>query len=389
MTLQIARHLLAARLGRARVATVALAALPLAAAAVLTACGSSAPRSSEGSAAAGSNSPGAAAPAEAINLAVLREQAITLLEQSTLANSPEQRGNAIEALEPLPSRLGTVVRRGLADESAGVRAIAAAVAGRARITAVTPQIRELLNDASPFVRINALYALAVMDNRSNPAPLALWLRDPAPLVRAQAAFVIGELGNPSALPLVKEAAADPLVMSDPVSARWARLQLAEAMIKLGEYGAIHEIRAALYPASPDELAATVLAVQIIGRVRDGESIGQIIQLIRYDVPGEGRMPAEVRMAAAATAARLGRPAGTSVALEYLNAKEAPLRAQASFTLGEIGLRQNLQRLAPMLQDPDPLVQVHAAAAIVKITDGPGPTPGSIRASGSGTAAGMR
>lgn len=60
--------------------------------------------------------------------------------------------------------------------------------------------------------------------------------------------------------------------------RLLQLQLAEAMVKLGEDDQIATIRAALYPSRPEDLEATALAVQIIGQVKDRGSIDELIYL---------------------------------------------------------------------------------------------------------------
>ena len=59
-------------------------------------------------------------------------------------------------------------------------------------------------------------------------------------------------------------------------------------------------------------------------------------------------------------------APSSVPLEYTESQMPTQRAQAALTLGAIGRPSSLPILGHLLNDDDPLVQVSAAAAIVRI-----------------------
>jgi HEAT repeat protein len=309
----------------------------------------------------------------------LRERAFEELLKAATGPLPEQRANAVEALISAPTRLAPVAARALADTNLGVRAVAAGAVGKARLTGIAPMVRPLLDDPSPMVKTSAIFALYKCGQPVDIGPLGTLLRDPNPRVRAQAAYVLGEMGDPSALPMLRDAARDPMTMTDPAKVRLLRLQLAEAIVKLGDKNAIHEIRAALYPARPEELEATALAVQIIGQVKDEEAAYQLIRLATAGTPqadprlSAGQpMPAEIRMAAAAVLATIGRPRGEGsfVADDYWQDTSPALRAQAAIVYGETRQRANLPKLAKLLDDPEPAVRVSAAAAIVKTTDRP-------------------
>lgn len=307
-------------------------------------------------------------PKTALEITDLRERAVALLLKETSSAAPEARANSVEALGRTPGRLKKVLARMLGDENLGVRAVAAMVVGRAKMQDQASLVRPLLSDASPFVRMSAIYALVRCGEPVDPTPMAGFLMNDSPRVRAQAAFLLGEIGDATALPMVKDASRDAMTRASPPEVRLMQLQMAEARVKLGEEPAIHEIRAALYPARPEALEATALAAQIIGQVNDRAGIDQLIYLTAKWDPKKQPMPGEVRLAAAGSLARLGITRGTFLANEYSKDKSASLRAQAAHVYGMTGQEANLSVLETMMGDPSELVRVSAAAAVLRLTD---------------------
>src|SRR5690606_36047731 len=131
------------------------------------------------------------------------------------------------------------------------------------------QARPLLRDHSPWVRLSAAYAMSANGDHSGTGEIArALLESDDPRLRAQAALVLGELGNTSALPLLLEALSKPMSMAPTGQVRLMTLKMSEAMVKLGEQDQIQPIRAALYPARVEDLEATALAARILGEVGD-------------------------------------------------------------------------------------------------------------------------
>lgn len=304
----------------------------------------------------------------AIELSQARERAISELETLAQHANPAIRANALEGLLEAPGRSTDWLRRGLADENPGVRAVALAGVGKTGRAALAPECVFLLRDRSPFVRLNAAYALAANgDPQGTPIIARSLLESDNPRLRAQAAFVLGELGNPSALPLLREAAAEPMPMAPEGQVRLMTLQMSEAMVKLGEREQVQPIRAALYPARAQDLEATALAARILGEVGDQGSQNQLALLTaRLDDRGN-MLPAEVRLSAVYALAQLGKTQGDVFALAYLDDPRPEVRGLAALTLGRIGKTQHLDQLEPLMRDPDPGVRVHAAAAVVRLT----------------------
>jgi len=342
-------------------------------------CASSSP---EGGSASGKSASGSGKPTEKLTIEEarkryadpetrirLREQAIDGLIVLAASGEPQVRANAVEALMAAPDRAEPAVGRALHDENLGVRTVAAMTAGKLRLTGQEAALRPLLEDPSPFVRAAAIYALRRCGEDVDPTPLAgMLLRDPSLRVRANAAVVLGELGDPSAMGLLRQAAKDPLVKADQAEARLLRLQIAEAMVKLGDEDQVGPIRAALYPSQPSELEATALAVQIIGQVGDRAAINQLIYLAERKNEKDQTMPAEIRLCVAAALAKMGKPQGSFVAEEFRTSQNPVLRAQAAFVYGQTGQVENLARLEVMMTDPEVTVRVCAAGAVLVATD---------------------
>lgn len=303
---------------------------------------------------------------------MLRERALGSLEEYSRGEDAQSRANAIEALQKAPGRAERAVERGLRDENMGVRFVAAMTASRLRLASQAENLTILLDDPEPMVRAAAICALRRCGQRADPTLLASMLASKDLRVRSQAAFLLGEIGDASAIPMLRDMSGLHPDIGLPSEQRLFRLQVAEALVKLGWKDAIHPIRAALYPSSPEEVEASILAAQILGELRDRASVPELINRIEDRVSGGSSqylMPPEMRLAATISLAKMGYRDGRYVALEHLSASNPPLRSQAVVALGETGVAEDLQLLdAVLTDDPAPMVRVAAASAIISLTD---------------------
>jgi HEAT repeat protein len=306
----------------------------------------------------------------------LRERAIELLTAAAGSTRPEIRANAIEALADAPRRLEPLLPRLLSDPSPAVRAVAAMAVGKAKLARFQPQLRVLVNASDPnplardIVRSSAIFALMRTGVDANPGVLADMLQSGEPRLRAHVAYLLGELGNPSAASLIRDASREPAPLASPPSIGLMQLQMNEALFKLGDTKAMDAVRSALYPASVEDLERTVLAAQIIGQVRAQAGRPDLNNLLARSLdPQRGAMPAEVRIAAAGGMVRLGEVRAVDVVLDYLGDPEPAVRSQAVSVVGETRQAEWLWYVQPMLDDRDPLVVVAAARAVLRLTDG--------------------
>jgi HEAT repeat protein len=291
---------------------------------------------------------------------------------------PEEKVNAIEGLTSAPARLAPIVVQTVADPNMGVRAVSAMAIGKAQVHAAAPRLRPLLNDSSPQVRAAAMYGLKRCGENVDLTPLASMLLDASPRVRAQAAFLLGELGERSAVGLLKDAGKRSIGKAEAAQVHILDLQLAEARIKLGDETPLPEVRAALFPAKPEDLEAAALACQIVGNLRDAPSANRLMELLAPVEDRKQLMPAEIRLGAASALAKLGltdrdpsHTKGAYIADQYRNNPREALRVQAALVYGDIGDGANLPLLVDMMNDPLGRVRVAAATAIVRITEGGG------------------
>ncbi len=308
-----------------------------------------------------------------IEQSALRELALEKLNDAAFSKSALMRANAIEGLHPVPTRAEQVVRMALRDDNVGVRYSAATSVGLLKLNKSRELVRPLLHDPDQRVRAAAIFAMHKTGGNVNITPLASILDASDARVRSNVVWLLGEMGNHSAIPLLKDAANKP-TWGTPKEDRVFRLQVAEALVKLGEREALSSIRAALYPSSESEFELAVLAVQIIGEVSDRAASSQLVNLVQTQTASSSARkpeyiyPAEIRLAAAAALAKMGFDDGTYVADAYIESTNDAVRAQAALVYAEIGHLGNLPKLRVLMNDPSPIVQVHAAAAILKIVE---------------------
>ncbi len=322
-------------------------------------------------------------PSREISRSVLREDTIILLSELTDHENPQVRANAIEALSITPSRLDAILPRALGDENAGVRAIAAMTIGTIGACEIAPLCEPLLFDPSPFAQLGAIYAQSSCDDDRHTAQLAEFLlRHDSIRVRAQAAFILGELGNPSGAALLRHAAAQGAGRASDAEFRLLQLQIAEALAKLGDETQRDILVAALFVSRPEDLEATALATQILGEIRSRRSAPELRNLIAFRDEQGRAMPAEIRLNAGIALARMGglEPGIderlSALADEFARNPDPLLRSQAAILRGSIGRSAEVAQLREMLDDANPLVQVAAGSGI-------------LRASLSGDFAGIR
>lgn len=294
------------------------------------------------------------------------DNAVGVLEDAISDTRPQVRANAIEASHPLHPLAEKLARQGLVDENRGVRFVAAMTIGRLELREAAHLVRPLLDDGYDSVRAAAIFALYRCEEQVDLTPLAEMLKSDDPEVRGNAIFILGEIGNPSAAPMIRQIVGENLGEGRPATARLIELQAAEALARLGDKEQLHVIRGALFlPTEHFEFVA--LACQMCGRLEDYAAAGSLKRLIQAG--GKERRPAEVRLASAAALGELGEAVPAGVASEYIESTKPAIRAQVAWTLGRIGTRASLPALEELLNDPDTAVSVAAAGAIVRIHTG--------------------
>ncbi len=299
---------------------------------------------------------------EAVATEAERSGAASILRAASRSNWAALRANAIEASKSSKPLLAELAPRGLVDENRGVRFVACMAIGESRDRDLGVLVQPLVQDESASVRAAAMLALSRCGHTVDLTPIAAMLADNEPEVRANAYLVLGELGNRSAVPLIRDSIGRGMKLVNPIRARLVDLTAAEALVKLGDDREIEPLRAALF-APPEQAELTLVACDAIGRLRDEVSRPMLERLL--SVSGDGRRSPEIRIAAARALMRIGdaTPAALSIAREYLGNPDGRIRSQAAALLGQVRTPESFDLLSRLLRDADPTVQVSAAAGI--------------------------
>lgn len=293
-----------------------------------------------------------------------RAVAIDLLYQAAQSDHALLRAHAMEGTHGAPASAEVILAGGLADANRGVRFSAAMTVGDLRLVDLAPQVEILLDDPSLSVRASAAYALTRLGQEVDLTFLAEMLFSGNPELKANAAMVLGRLGNKSAVPLLKRALGTGLNNVDPARVRIVEMQVAEALVELGSLAELEGIHAALFaPAEQGEIKA--LACQICGRLRDRAAFPTLMSLaIRTSQQQEAP---EIRLLATEAIALIEpSETPTGVAVGYLTDQTPSLRALAALSVGTSGDLSMLPQLALLMQDENPSVQVAAATAVLRM-----------------------
>jgi apolipoprotein N-acyltransferase len=289
-----------------------------------------------------------------------------VLDEASRNTDKQLRAHAIEAMQTDMTILEPAVRRGLADREASVRFVSAMTVAKVRMPGASPLLVPLKNfDVSDSVRAAAILALNRCGSETDPSPLAGFIFSQSAELRGNTAMVLGELGNKSALMLLKEAAHKPMSRANPAMVRIVNLQIAEAMVQLGDESEIEPIHAALFYRS-DQSECIQLACEIASRLHDLGALPMLQRLIEAD--GSDIRPIEIRIFAAIAVCQIMQPAPPRLAdLGVIAARDpnALVRVLGAKLLGVVGGADTDAVLSKLLRDREPEVQVAAAGSILR------------------------
>lgn len=201
-------------------------------------------------------------PKVAVDTTRARIDAVSRLMQAAESSDPGTRGSAIEAIaEVLPDRAVGVVLQGLRDEQPMVRSAAAMAAGELELASARERLQEMAmfktKGAEPDKRVYAsvVGALHRLGDTKHSRDLRDLLNEQdAEAVRAQAALALGLTKEPAAVDLLKrrlEIERSPLVA----------IQIIEAMVRLGDSGALARLEGLAYLPTDSSVAAMEAAAR--------------------------------------------------------------------------------------------------------------------------------
>ncbi|MFN3166293.1 MAG: HEAT repeat domain-containing protein [Phycisphaeraceae bacterium] len=326
-----------------------------------------------------------------------KPKAYAVVESTAGHDSARIRMAGLEAAQHAPDAALDLARAGIVDENPAVRFAALVTIGKLELGRLADAALDLTRDDNPSVRAAAIFAAKRCGRDVDLSPLGAMLASPSPTTRANAAMLIGQLGDAQAFDMLRDMAGRPMPRVSTAERAWVRLQFAEAMIRLNpdDLEVLSTIRAAMFSTHDD---VRVLAMQVLGDIGDRAVVDGLAAVIKRD------NPVQAKIAAAQAMAQLGDRRGVKTLIDassydretlakelqaYLrkadddNSAEAralqevladpaqldriaaEVRAQAARGLTWVRTAASAQRLAELLDDPDTIVRVASAAAVLR------------------------
>lgn len=310
---------------------------------------------------AGCSNPGLISPQPApaletpVKLQSLKSRAIAILEAALNSDNAYLRSHAIEIVVETQQKemLPLVVKR-TNDRSVAVRFAAATGLGDLQCISCESVLIQMLNDPDANVQIGAAYALAKMNQPKYREMIRSAAGNTDPTIRANAALLLGKLGNRDDIALLYE------VLNDNESTDKVRMQAVESIARLGDE---RMYRSKLWALLISKFADDrVMGIRGMGALNTPESRGAVATMLQDDVP-------EVRLTAAEQLARLGDKRGEVQVYEYFQTqpdlnKMDMANGMAVRAIGYLGSSRLNSILPQIIETPSRDLQLIAAQAVL-------------------------
>ena len=284
----------------------------------------------------------------------LVEAARQELTAAAASDDPVLRENALEAVRHLKDPVAAaIIPRGLNDPVRVVRFRAALAAGEHRVAEARPLLEGMIDTDDNHLRVAVIYALHRIGVTDYSHDLEKTAVHPEPGVRGDTAFVLGLLGEPSALKILKVLAKD----SDPV----VRQRAWEGMWRLGDQTYVDELVGLTMSRYADDQMHGLLALAAPRNERVREAVRS----------GLTSDHLETCLVAARAMGQLGSDEGYGVALKGAKSGEGRHRFLGALAFGAIGRTDAQSILRTLLKDTDKRVRVAAAAGVLEIASAAG------------------
>lgn len=332
-----------------------------------------------------------------ITLLQAKPRAYAIVEATARDPWSRVRLVGLEAAQHAPDAVYNLALSGLTDEDPIVRFAALVTIGKLKVDRLADAALDLSKDKNASVRAAAIFAAKRCGRDVDLSPLGAMLGSSNSSSRANAAMLIGQLGDRQAMPMLRELAAKPMPRVSTAERASVRLQFAEAMIRLDpdDLEVLGSIRAAMFSNYDD---VRILAISVIGEIDDRSQLKGLAHIIERD------NPIQVKIAAAQAMVRMGDSRGQATLMQasrydvkalrsdlekYLEKMRgidsaesrelralladdkrcernaAEVRAQAAIALSWVNTQAAAERLTAMLEDPDKIVQVAAASGVLR------------------------
>jgi HEAT repeat protein len=267
----------------------------------------------------------------------------------TTASDPYLRCNALEALADVdPTEAPQPILDALNDPEISVRFAAIMAAGKIKLVDAHPKLQQMADDQDLRIQAAVRYALHRLGDTRRSHDLEKLATNGDAHVRGTVAQVLGLLGEPSAAPILVHLKADPVPS--------VRIQADEALWRLGDHRGLEDLIAYSISGYPDD---QIIALLAIAAPKDE----RVLQHVRGQLQSDYT---EVSLAAARACGMLGSDEGWNVAVPAAKSNDPRQRSLAALAMGAIG-RSDLQpHLKELLEDPSDAVRISAATAILEL-----------------------
>ncbi len=291
-----------------------------------------------------------------VDVSRLKSRALRIVREALADESGVMRSHAIEVIVTTKRReLMPQVLKLLTDEQVHVRFGAGVAVGDMEYTAGEYMIKSMLEDPNPNARIAAAYALS----RLGRAGYAEKIRDAAKstdqTVRANAALLLGKLGNKNNLPLLYD------MLRDLNSADKARFQAVESIARLGdEHIYKDKLWALLISKYADD---RVIGIRGMGLLNTADAKNAIITMLNDEV-------GEVRLCAAEQLAQMGDLACEQDVVAYFKTQSPDLNQSsvanifATMAIGRMATASVTEYLPKLLQSRSKVIRLYAAQSVL-------------------------
>ena len=260
----------------------------------------------------------------------LKAEATKIILEGLSSSNTQVRVNAIEmAASTNNPQFMAGVQRLTTDELVLIRFAAAVAIGDAKYYAAKNDVAQLLKDNDENVRLAADYATVMLGgSKSYTQQIRAALASNDQQVRANAAFLLGKLGDRNVLPSLYQ------LIQDEASDDRVRLNAIDAIARLRDEKIYQKLWAMLISAYADD---RVFGIRAMGALGTSQANDSLLTMLKDDVP-------EVRLVAAEQLGRLGDTAGEKIVVNALThdvsaatdqEAKAQIQTLAAMAIGQI------------------------------------------------------
>ena len=288
----------------------------------------------------------------------LETEATKIILEGLSSSNPQVRVNAIEmAAATNNQQFMTGVQRLTKDEIVLIRFASAVAIGDAKYSAAKNDVAQLLKDNDENVRLAADYAIVMLGgSKSYARQIRAALTGNDQQIRANAAFLLGKIGDKGVLPLLYQ------LIQDEASDDRVRLNAIEAIARLGDEKIYQKLWATLISAYADDRVFGIRAMGALGTSRAKDSL---LTMLKDDVP-------EVRLVAAEQLGYLGDTEGEKIVANALThdvsaatdqETKARIQTLAAMAIGQIRTPLLKKFLPELLKSDSQFARLAAAKAV--------------------------